>query len=181
VTQQSTWEKPVTQEKEKRTVSTGTTTDRWKFAVGGLLLLGAVLYLMVSGTTTGARYFITVDDIVGNDEYVGQTVRISGAVLGETIEYDAQNLILDFTIAHIPENTTDLARTLYEATIDPNVTRLPVHIENEVKPDLLTNEAQAILTGEMGEDGIFYASELLLKCPSRYDENTPGQALVDQQ
>jgi cytochrome c-type biogenesis protein CcmE len=181
VTQQSTWEKPVTQEKEKRTISTGNTTDRWKFAIGGVLLLGAVLYLMVSGTTTGARYFITVDDIVGNDEYVGQTVRISGAVLGETIEYDAQNLILDFTIAHIPENTTNLAQTLYEATINPNVTRLPVHIENEVKPDLLTNEAQAILTGEMGEDGIFYASELLLKCPSRYDENTPGQALVDQQ
>jgi cytochrome c-type biogenesis protein CcmE len=180
MTHQATWEKPVPQEKEKRTPDSNS-SDRWKFVVGGLLLLGAVAYLLVSGTTSGARYFITVDDIVNDSDYVGQTVRVSGAVLGDTIEYDAQNLILDFTIANIPTETTNLAKTLHEATIDPNVTRLAVHIENEVKPDLLTNEAQAILTGELGDDGVFYASELLLKCPSRYEENTPGQSIVNQQ
>jgi cytochrome c-type biogenesis protein CcmE len=28
----------------------------------------------------------------------------------------------------------------------------------------------------MGEDGIFYADELLLKCPTRYEEAVPVQA-----
>jgi cytochrome c-type biogenesis protein CcmE len=42
-----------------------------------------------------------------------------------------------------------------------------------VKPDLLRNEAQAIMTGKMGEDGVFYAEELLLKCPTRYEEYQP--------
>jgi cytochrome c-type biogenesis protein CcmE len=44
-----------------------------------------------------------------------------------------------------------------------------------VKPDLLQNEAQAIVTGELGEDGIFYANELLLRCPTRYEEAVPDQ------
>ena len=43
-------------------------------------------------------------------------------------------------------------------------------------PDLLKNEAQAIVTGKMGADGVFYAKELLLKCPTKYEEAVPEQA-----
>lgn len=150
--------------------------ERLKFVIGGVLLLGAVIYLILSGTVAGARYFITVEDLVSSDEYVGQTVRISGAVIGETIEYDSENLIMDFTIAHVPEQFDDLAFALHQSVTDPNAARVAVHIENEVKPDLLQNEAQAIMTGELGEDGVFYASELLLKCPSRYEEAVPEQS-----
>jgi cytochrome c-type biogenesis protein CcmE len=139
------------------------------------MMLAAVVYLIFSGMLTGTNYFITVEDLVNSDTYVGETVRITGAVIGETIEYDAENLILDFTIAHIPEETDDLALALYTAVNTEGTARIPVHIENEVMPDLLQNEAQAILTGHMGEDGVFYASELLLKCPSRYEEALPDQ------
>jgi cytochrome c-type biogenesis protein CcmE len=41
---------------------------------------------------------------------------------------------------------------------------------------LLRHEAQAIMTGELGEDGIFYADELLLKCPTKYEEAVPEQS-----
>jgi cytochrome c-type biogenesis protein CcmE len=44
------------------------------------------------------------------------------------------------------------------------------------KPDLLRDEAQAIMTGHIGEDGVFYADELLLKCPTKYQEAVPSQA-----
>jgi cytochrome c-type biogenesis protein CcmE len=59
------------------------------------------------------------------------------------------------------------------------MTKIVVHVEGEVLPDLLTHEAQAIVTGELGADGVFYASELLLKCPSRYEEAVPGQSISD--
>lgn len=171
---------------EKGTQPSGTTIrtggfDRYKFLVGGVLLLGAVAYLIFSGTVSGARYFITVEDLITNDEYVGQTVRITGAVIGDTIEYDSENLIIDFTIAHVPEQIDDLALALHQSVTNPDAARLPVHIENEVKPDLLQNEAQAILTGELGEDGVFYATELLLKCPSRYEEAIPEQSAVEHE
>jgi cytochrome c-type biogenesis protein CcmE len=43
------------------------------------------------------------------------------------------------------------------------------------KPDLLRDEAQAIMTGHVGDDGVFYADELLLKCPTKYEEAVPSQ------
>ncbi|MGQ9908214.1 MAG: cytochrome c maturation protein CcmE [Candidatus Flexifilum sp.] len=148
-----------------------------KFLIGGALMIGAVIFLIASGTLTGARYFITVEELLANSSnYVGQTVRISGAVDGNTIVYDPSNLIIDFTIANIPADTTNLALSLHLAVNDPAAARLPVHVEGQVMPDLLQHEAQAILTGVLREDGVFYASELLLKCPSRYEENAPVQA-----
>jgi cytochrome c-type biogenesis protein CcmE len=32
------------------------------------------------------------------------------------------------------------------------------------------------MTGRIGEDGVFYASELLLKCPTKYEEAVPDQS-----
>jgi cytochrome c-type biogenesis protein CcmE len=55
-----------------------------------------------------------------------------------------------------------------------------VVIYNEVKPDLLQHEAQAILEGKLGEDGTFYATSLLLKCPSRFEEAGPDQSLAGE-
>lgn len=150
---------------------------RLKFLVGGLAVLAAVVYLIITGTAAGARYFITINDLTASDEYIGQTVRISGAVIGDSIQYDTQNLIIDFTVVHIADDMGDLAATLHNAVSDPTAARLPVHVEGQVKPDLLQHEAQAILTGTLGEDGVFYASELLLKCPSRYEEAAPNQAV----
>lgn len=169
-----TWEKPASlKEKTKAKPPSG----RWKFMVGGMLLLVAVLYLVFSGTMVGARYFITVDEVLDNAAYVGQIVRLTGAVIGDTIDYDASSGNLDFTIAHIPQQYDDLATILHEVVNDPNAKRLQIHMEEETKPDLLQHEAQAIITGTMGTDGIFYATELLLKCPSRFQETTPGNLI----
>jgi cytochrome c-type biogenesis protein CcmE len=150
-------------------------SEQLKFLVGGGLLLAAVVYLIVSGTATGARYFMSVDELLSNSDYVGRSVRISGAVIGDSIVYDGANLVLDFSIAHVPSETDDLALSLHNAVNDPTAARIPVHIEGEVKPDLLQHEAQAILSGTLSSDGTFYATELLLKCPSRYEEAVPGQ------
>lgn len=152
-----------------------------KFVIGFVLLLAAVGYLVISGTMSGAQYFVSVDELLAGNDYAGRTVRISGAVIGDSIVYDSENLIIDFTIANIPNETSDLALTLHNAVTDPNSARLNVHIENEVMPDLLQNEAQAILTGELGSDGVFYATELLLKCPSRYEQSVPAQVAAGGQ
>lgn len=169
----------ITWEKAKVGESQPPNHNRIQFILAGLILVGAVAYLIFSGTVTGGQYFLTVDEVVGNPDYAGQTVRISGAVLGDTIDYDSQSLTLDFTIVHIPSEFENLAETLHLAVTNPNTTQLAVHMENEVIPDLLQHEAQAILTGEIGADGVFHATELLLKCPSRYEEAVPGQAIVE--
>jgi cytochrome c-type biogenesis protein CcmE len=59
--------------------------------------------------------------------------------------------------------------------MDEDAARLKVMYEGPM-PDLLRHEAQAIVTGRVGDDGVFYAEELLLKCPTRYEEEIPMQS-----
>jgi cytochrome c-type biogenesis protein CcmE len=90
-------------------------------------------------------------------------------------------LTLSFEVAHVPgdnaalETEGGLAEALHQAVIDPSRARMKV-VYVGPKPDLLRNEAQAIMTGHLASDGTFYAEELLLKCPTRYQEAVPDQA-----
>ncbi|TAK13970.1 MAG: cytochrome c maturation protein CcmE [Anaerolineae bacterium] len=152
-----------------------------KFMVGGLLILAAVVYLIASSTVAGAQYFFTINELVERgDEAVGTPARVTGAVIGDTIQYDADSLTLTFDVAHMPADEEllndegGLALALHQAVSDPSRTRMTV-VYVGPRPDLLQDEAQAIVTGQLGADGIFYADELLLKCPTRYEEAAPEQ------
>ncbi len=156
--------------------------NRMKFIIGGLLIIAAVVYLIISSTRASAQYFLTVEELNQKGaEAQGRELRISGAVIGDTIQYDPESLTLKFTVAHIPGDNNEieaqggLGEVLHQAVVDTSRPRLEV-VYQDVKPDLLRNEAQAIMTGRLGEDGIFYAEELLLKCPTKYEEAVPEQA-----
>jgi cytochrome c-type biogenesis protein CcmE len=154
---------------------------RIKFIIGGLLILAAVIYLIVSATQANAEFFMTVNELKSKGQsLVGRNLRLSGAVIGNTIQYDPLSMNLSFEIAHVPGDNAaieiggGLAAVLHAAVTDPSRTRLTI-IYNGPKPDLLRDEAQAIVTGHLGADGIFYADELLLKCPTKYQEAVPSQ------
>lgn len=155
---------------------------RMKFWVGGLLIVAAVAYLIASSTHAAAQYYLTIDELYAKGDSVSdRDIKVAGAVLGESIQYDAETLTLRFTIANVPadmdeiEQAGGLAEVLHQAVIDPDANRLDVVYEGPM-PDLLRNEAQAIVTGRMTADGEFHADELLLKCPTRYEEEVPLQA-----
>ncbi len=167
---------------ENHLASHARSKSRLKFIIGGALIIAAVVYLIISSTQANAEYFLTIDELKSKEPAIlGKDVRISGAVIGNSIQYDPQNLTLKFTIANVPGDNNQitaqggLAAVLHAAVIDPKRTRLVV-IYKGAKPDLLKNEAQAIVTGKLSEDGNFYASELLLKCPTKYQDALPAQA-----
>jgi cytochrome c-type biogenesis protein CcmE len=153
-----------------------------KFVIGGILILGAVVFLIWSSTAANAEYFLTIDELnAKGSSIVDRNLRVSGAVVGDSIQYDAPNLKLSFEVAHVPADNAELATeggladALHQAVLDPSRSRMKV-VYVGPKPDLLRNEAQAIMTGHLGADGTFYAEELLLKCPTRYEEAIPAQA-----
>lgn len=155
--------------------------QRSKFFIGGALILAAVVYLIVSSTQANAEYFMTIKEVKAQEsELVGKSLRISGAVLGDTINYDPDTLTITFTVAHVTgdndeiEASGGLAKVLHDAVNDDTTPRLEVVYEGPM-PDLLQNEAQAIMTGHIEADGVFYADELLLKCPTKYEEAVPDQ------
>ncbi len=166
---------------EQTTVLHASSPGRIKFLIGGLLVVAAIVYLIVSSTQASAQYFLTIKELTDKgSSVIGRNLRISGAVVGDTIQYDAQTLNLTFTVADIPgdnkviEAQGGLAEVLHQAVIDPNRERMKI-VYNGPMPDLLRNEAQAIMTGKLGDDGVFYADELLLKCPTKYEDAVPSQ------
>jgi cytochrome c-type biogenesis protein CcmE len=157
---------------------------RSKFLIGGLLIIGAIIYLIVTSLQSTAQYFYTVDEIQAKGQtIVGKNLRASGAVLGDTIEYDPETLTIRFEVVNVSNDNAEieaaggLAEVLYQAVNNPNATRMTVQYVGP-RPDLLKHEAQAIVTGKLGEDGVFYAEELLLKCPTRYEEALPTQVVA---
>ncbi|RME37564.1 MAG: cytochrome c maturation protein CcmE [Thermoflexia bacterium] len=152
-----------------------------KFVFAGLLILAAVVYLIITNTGSTAHYFLTIEELRAmGDRAIGRNLTVSGAVLGDSIAYDPIIPRVTFTIVQVPadpkevERAGGLAAVLHAAVNNPNAPRLEV-VYNNVKPDLLKHESQAIVRGRLGEDGRFYADEVLLKCPTRYEEAVPEQ------
>jgi cytochrome c-type biogenesis protein CcmE len=152
-----------------------------KFVIGGVLILGAVVFLIWSATASTSEYFLTIDELNAKGaSIVNKNLRVSGAVIGDSIQYDAKSLTLTFEVAQVSgdnsliESQGGLAAVLHQAVLDPSRARMKV-VYVGPKPDLLRNEAQAIITGHIDSDGVFHADELLLKCPTKYQQAVPNQ------
>ncbi len=102
-----------------------------KFVFGGILILGAVVFLIWSSTTATQEYFMTVDELHAKGTNItDKNLRLSGAVIGDTIQYDAASLTLSFDVAHVSGDNADLetegglAIALHEAVTDPTRSRI---------------------------------------------------------
>lgn len=139
--------------------------NRLKFAVGGVLLLAAIVYLVVNAMSGNTQLYKTVGEFYAEqDRLIGRDLRVAGFVLGDSIVFeqiDATTSRLEFDIVDDINNPTQ---------------RLHVVAMNEPKPDLLQHEAQALVEGSANESGEFISNPggLLLKCPTRYEELDPA-------
>ncbi len=126
-----------------------------KFILGGAIIVLAVGYLIVSSIGGSTAYYLTVEEVraKGPSE---QTVRVAGTVMGETIEWSAEELMLRFKIA---DDSGNLAV-----------------IYNGPRPDMLRDGSEAVVEGRYIEGESFEASNLLLKCPSKYEGEATATA-----
>ena len=136
-----------------------------KFLLGGSLIVAAVVFLIVTSMTANAQYFLTVTQLRDKGQpVIDQNVRISGAVIyDKTVLYEVRNNepYLEFSVVD---------------TEDKIGKQTPLRIVYKgPKPDLLQPHAQAIIEGHLAADGNFYADNLLLKCPTRYEDQFPNQ------
>jgi cytochrome c-type biogenesis protein CcmE len=126
-----------------------------KFIVGGAVVLGLILYLIVSAISTSGAYYREVSEVLNEQTVLlGKNLRVSGNIVTESIRYDPTTLDLSFRISDPKDASKQIA----------------VHFHG-VKPDQMDREgSSAIVEGTMGSKGVVEANNLLLKCPSRYDE-----------
>ena len=128
---------------------------RSKFIIGGAIIVLALGYLIVSSIGGSTAYYLTVQEVKAKGPSE-RTVRVAGTVIGETIEWNAKELMLRFNIA-------DASGSL-------------AVIYNGPRPDMLRDDAEAVVEGRYIEGESFEANNLLLKCPSKYEEGATATA-----
>ncbi len=130
-----------------------------KFIIGGVAVALAVVYLIYAGIASNSAYFLTIDELYAKgDSMLNRTVRVSGKVDATTINFNNRDLVLQFDV------------------LSDSGERLHV-IFNGPKPDQMREGAEAILEGKYNGSQ-FTAQDLLLKCPSRYEEKGIEQVQV---
>jgi cytochrome c-type biogenesis protein CcmE len=136
---------------------------RAKFIIGGVVVAAAVAYLIVSSISSSSQYYLTVKELRGKGQAMaGRNLRVSGYVVGDSIAYTPQASSLSF----------DIVDTHDELSATTKVDTIKI-LYTGPKPDLLQHEAQAIAEGKLNPDGTFTANNLLLKCPTRYEDQLP--------
>ncbi len=124
-------------------------SKRLKFIFGGAGIALAVVYLITTGMSETAAYYLTVAEAAnagGNSE--NDTVRVKGKVRAGSINWDANELQLSFTLG---DEHSHIA-VMYHGIV----------------PDLFAPGREVIVEGRLSPDGIV-ATSLLASCPSKYE------------
>ncbi len=123
---------------------------RKKFLIGGVILICALGYLLYMGFGSTTAYYSTVSELLdAGDSIYGQDIRVNGTVVPGSIDSDDINLNHEFTI-------TDEAGDL-------------LVMYHGVVPDAFEDGVEVVVQGKLQSDGIFYATTVLAKCPSKYE------------
>ena len=71
-----------------------------KFAIGSLLILGAVTYLISTGINSTSQYFFTVDELMNQQvSYAGSGLKVKGTVVNGSISRDPKDYLkVNFSI-----------------------------------------------------------------------------------
>ena len=118
-----------------------------RFIIPTAIVLAVVVWLVASNLQGSSTPYLTVPEV----KAAGPSERLVRAVgLARAISWDAQTLTLRFEITH----EDDALSVVYKG----------------VRPDMLVDGSQTVVEGKYTADGLFQATKVLLKCPSKYQE-----------
>ncbi|MBZ4686643.1 MAG: cytochrome c-type biosis protein CcmE [Clostridia bacterium] len=122
-----------------------------KIIIGILIIVAAIGYLIISGTSSFSGYQVEISDLFDSEkDYKDDYLLVPGKLVGDSVNFDGENVQLTFSV-------TD---GKYE---------LPV-IYNDIEPDNFQDGAEVFLEGFYDkENNIFKAERVTTKCPSKYE------------
>ena len=132
------------------------TNQGTRIGIAIVVILGAIVYLAVSGVQANKSYYVTIQELQGmGDKAYTRHLRVAGNVQPGSIQHKGSDA--DFVLV---ENTRTL-RVSYKG--------------DEPPPDTFKDNSQALAIGTFGRDGVFHATQLQAKCASKYAPAQPGQ------
>lgn len=122
-----------------------------KFLIGGVVVavvIGVLIFTSFSGSTSD---YLTIAQVRALGTEQPRDSRVAGAIVPDSVDWSTRDLHLTFEI----EDETGM---------------LPVSYHGP-QPDMLVDAVEAVAIGKYDPSAqVFEAEELLMKCPSKYEE-----------
>jgi cytochrome c-type biogenesis protein CcmE len=122
-----------------------------KFLIGGVVVAVVIGVLIVTSFSGSTSDYLTVAEIksLGSDQT--RNSRVAGEIVPDSVDWNTRELHLTF---EIQDETGQLAISYHGP-----------------QPDMLVDAVEAVVVGKYDpSDQVFEAEELLMKCPSKYEE-----------
>ena len=131
-----------------------------RFLIGGVLLAGAIGFLIYTAASTTSVYYLTIAEFVPQREALAdESVRVAGRVRNGTIQWDAKTLDLAFVLGDFEDATPASVPVKYTGLL----------------PDMFAEGRDVIVEGKYTDAGVFQAHTVLTSCPSKYEAEDKAQ------
>ena len=131
-------------------------SNRTRFIIVALVVVLGLGFMIWATFGENTRFFLTVSEFNSRSEVQdGQMVRVSGKLVEGTFNRGEKSTVSQFQLTDKEgvNSGTALLLASYEGVL----------------PDLFFNpHSEIILEGSYSSEGVFQASEILVKCPSKY-------------
>ncbi|MBO4365812.1 MAG: cytochrome c maturation protein CcmE [Eggerthellaceae bacterium] len=117
--------------------------------VTGLIVIVIAVVLAVVGGNSSAKT-VTIAQASSGD-YLNKRVQVTGNVVENS--YSTEGDVLTFAIHDPDDDAAPQLTVVYDGSVSAT----------------FGNDVTAICTGKMAEDGVLHCSELVTKCPSKYE------------
>jgi cytochrome c-type biogenesis protein CcmE len=122
-----------------------------KFLIGGVVVAVVIGVLIVTSFSGSTSDYLTVAQVKALEPEQSRNSRVVGAIVSDSVNWNTRELHLTFEI----EDETG---------------RLPISYHGP-QPDMLVDAVEAVVIGKYDPTvQVFEAEELLMKCPSKYEE-----------
>jgi cytochrome c-type biogenesis protein CcmE len=122
-----------------------------KFLVGGIVVVVVIGVLIATSFSGATSDYLTVAEVKALGADQTRDSRVAGEIVPDSVEWSTRDLHLTF---QIEDQTGQLAISYYGP-----------------QPDMLVDAVEAVAIGKYDPASqSFEAEELLMKCPSKYEE-----------
>lgn len=125
-----------------------------------VILLISVAAIFVSAGASDGAYSRKVSDIAGKPEAIGERVKVTGTVIPGS--WDGKSSPMRFDIRDEGATEGPMISVVYDGSV----------------PSTFGDEVTAIVTGVMTEEGVFVSSDMITKCPSKYESADDARSVL---
>jgi cytochrome c-type biogenesis protein CcmE len=126
-------------------------TSTTKFVLGGIVVAVVIGVLIATSFSGSTSEYLSVAEVKALGPDQTRDSRVAGEIVPNSVNWSTRDLHLAF---EIEDETGNLAISYYGP-----------------QPDMLVDAVEAVVVGKYDPKGdVFEAEELLMKCPSKYEE-----------